>query len=252
MNVWLTLPVLPMHWTISSESPSCLTESWLLQTPLQKCTNVVKKYVNIHAEVKTLWSWLIWQNCCQKHFWGHKTTSKTSVGQGAQGMCYRAVRMKSFEMTNQNSKSLDQVGGSMFDEELVKELCFLYHANHKTGGWSVMVLLFLPITKSGIWNQVKDKLKKSGNHSILHYHVVLSGIRLVSPGILLITQSILVNSTRGTKKVKKKQYILYLMFWPVQLADLDPIELVCDEHELKVRTKQAKSAPQLRKIFQKS
>ena len=61
-------------------------------------------------------------------------------------------RIKSFKLTNQNSKSLDQIGGSMCGKELIKELQPPYWINCKTcrrlcyGGWGRL----LPIAKSGI------------------------------------------------------------------------------------------------------
>ena len=44
------LSVLSLQRTISSESPVCVTENWLLQTSLYNWTYVMKKCVNIHYE----------------------------------------------------------------------------------------------------------------------------------------------------------------------------------------------------------
>ena len=71
--------------TISSESPTCETEGWLLQIPMHNWTCVVKKSVKIHCEEKAMWSWLIWQNCCQENTVEEtKQYQKVPLGQGTQ------------------------------------------------------------------------------------------------------------------------------------------------------------------------
>ena len=49
--------------------------------------------------------------------------------------------------------------------------------------------------------------------------------------------SILVNSARGTLKAKRKQHVLQQISWQVQSVDLNPIELVWNELDQKVRAK---------------
>ena len=62
--------------------------------------------------------------------------------------------------------------------------------------------------------------------------MILSGMWLVSQGFVLIQD----NDPKHTNnlyqryiKNKEEQYILQLMSWPAQSADLNPIELVWDE-----------------------
>lgn len=50
-------------------------------------------------------------------------------------------------------------------------------------------------------------------------------------------------------KSKKKQHVLQLIYWPEQLANLNPIELVWDELDQKVGVKQPTSAANLRRIL---
>ena len=70
-----------MQRTISSESQACITEDWLLHW-----TNVMKKSVNIYCQEKTLWSWFIWQNCCQETpIEEAKQYLKAPVGKGTPG-----------------------------------------------------------------------------------------------------------------------------------------------------------------------
>ena len=63
-----------------------------------------------------------------------------------------------------------------------------------------------------------------------------------------MTQSILVNFAKGT--LRAEQYILQLMFWLAQSADLNTIELVWDELDQKVRAKQPTSAAYLWLLLQ--
>ena len=67
-----------------------------------------------------------------------------------------------------------------------------------------------------------------------------------------MTQSILVNTARGTLKGKEKQHILQLMSWPGQSVDLNPIELMWDELDRKVRAKQSTSVAHFWQLLQES
>ena len=65
-----------------------------------------------------------------------------------------------------------------------------------------------------------------------------------------MTQSLQVNSARGTLKSKEEQHILQLMSWQAQSVDLNPIELVWDELDRKVKAKQPASVAHLWKLLQ--
>lgn len=62
-----------------------------------------------------------------------------------------------------------------------------------------------------------------------------------------MTQSILVNSAS-----KEEHHFLQLMSWPVQPAELNPIELLWDELGRKVRAKQPANAAHLWQLLQES
>ena len=53
-------------------------------------------------------------------------------------------------------------------------------------------------------------------------------------------------------KNKEKQHIHQLMSWPAQIADLNPIELLWDERDWKVRAKQATNATDTWQLLQES
>ena len=53
-------------------------------------------------------------------------------------------------------------------------------------------------------------------------------------------------------KNKKEQHIFQLMSWPVQSADLNPIEMVWGKLDRKVRTKQPTSTTHLWRLLQES
>ena len=68
----------------------------------------------------------------------------------------------------------------------------------------------------------------------------------------MTSQNILVDPTRGTLKAKRKKHVLQLMSWPAHSVDLKHIELVWDELDRKVRTKQPTSAAHLWPLLQES
>ena len=70
----------------------------------------------------------------KKHCWGCKTMSKGFSGPICTKTAQLVSGIKSFELKNQSSKSLDQIGESMSSEVLVKELKPPYHTNRKVWG----------------------------------------------------------------------------------------------------------------------
>ena len=102
---------------------------------------------------------------------------------------------------------------------------------------------------------VKGKLNQISYHSILQHHVIPSGMHLVGQGFVLMQ----VNDLKHTSKLcqryiksKEEKYILQLLSWPAQSADLNPIELVWDKLEQKVRAKQPTSAAHLWQLLLES
>ena len=106
-------------------------------------------------------------------------------------------------------------------------------------------------SKVGDLHLVKGKLNQSGYHSILHYHVEWGLWVKDLYSWKMMSKSILVSSARGTLKAKRNS-ISFNMFRPVQSANLNPIELVWDELDRKVRVKQATSETHLWQLFQES
>ena len=74
--------------------------------------------------------------------------------------------------------------------------------------------------------QVKGKLNRTGDHSVLQHHTIPSGTQLVAQGFLLIQD----NDPKHTNKLcqryiqsKEEQHVLHLTCWLTQSADLNPM-----------------------------
>ena len=131
----------------------------------------------------------------------------------------------------------------------------------KQGGGSVMVCVWcvwggiLPVAKSGICNKGRInwiKLAITAYCSIMRSYLEHGLLLKDLYSYKIMTQSILVNSARGTLKVTRNSSLLQLMSWLAQSADLNPIELVWDELGWKVRAKQPTSVAHLWQLLQKS
>ena len=89
----------------------------------------------------------------------------------------------------------------------------------------------------------------------LQHHTIPYRTQLVGQGFILMQD----NDPKHTSKLcqmyfksKEEQHILQLMSWPAQSADLNPIELVWDELDWKVKAKQPTSATHLWQLLQES
>ena len=99
-------------------------------------------------------------------------------------------------------------------------------------------------------HQGKCKLNQIGYHSILLLHAIPSETQLVDQGFVCMQD----NDPKHTSKlcqryIKSKEEVMSL---PVQSADLNPIELVWDELDRKVRTKQPTRAAHLWQLLLES
>ena len=164
--------------TISLELPACVIEGWLLQTSLHNWNNIVKKCGNVHLKAKTLWSWPICQNCCQEI-----TIEKIKQCQKAP-LYWRIFRL--------NRRGLCAAKSQW------KNCNPLYHTNWESCG------IFLPMVKSGIctrwWaNWIRPAIIAYYSITWSHLEGGLWVKNLYSCKIT--TQSMLINSTRGTLKV---------------------------------------------------
>ena len=221
-----------------------MTEGWLLHISLHNWTNVKKKCVNLHCEEKTLWSWPIWQNCWQETTVEEaKQCQKVPVGQGAQ-------RLDQWNKVLWTDESKFKIFGSnrrVCVQQKVNESattpCITSTVKHREG--TVMVLEDFANCKIKDLHKMKGKLNQTNYHSILHHHVIPW---LVGQGFVLMQD----NDPKHTCKLyqryiksKEEQHILQLMSWPVQYTDLNPIDLMWDGLDQKVRDKQPTSAAHL-------
>ena len=88
--------------------------------------------------------------------------------------------------------------------------------------------------KVGDLYQLKGKLNQTVYHSILQSHTIPSGTWLVGQGFVHIYDNDPKQTSRfGQKYLKsnEEQYVLHLISWPAQSADLNPIKLVWNEIE---------------------
>ena len=125
----------------------------------------------------------------------------------------------------------------------------------KHGGGSVMVWGCFAGSRVGDLFRVRGTLNQNGYHSILQRHAIPSGMRLVGQGFILQQD----NDPKHKSKLcqnylaKKEQAgKLENMEWPAQSPDLNPIELVWDEMDRRVKAKQPTSATHLWELLQQT
>ena len=129
----------------------------------------------------------------------------------------------------------------------------LYYSNHKA--WRSLCYGMGSFANFEVGDLHKGKLNKASYHSILLHHAIPTRTRLVGQGFVLMQDNYLKHISKLCQsyiKSKEEQHILQLMFWLAQSADLNPIELVWDEHDQKVRAKQVKSVAHLWQLLQES
>ena len=162
---------------ISSELPADMTEDWLLQTSLHNWTSVMwKMCVNIYFEEKTLWSWHIWQNCCQK------TTAEETK------LCQKALAHKD---THRLDESKFKTFGSkrriyVWWKVGQRATTLSITSTVKHGGGCVIKWGAFAYCKVRNLHKVKGKLNQTSFHSILQHHAIPSGIWLIGQGFGLM------------------------------------------------------------------
>lgn len=118
----------------------------------------------------------------------------------------------------------------------------------KHGGGSVMVWGCFAADKVGDLHKVQGILNQHGYHSILQRHALPSGRRLVGANFVLQQD----NDPKHTSKLckaylakKEDAGVLSVMTWPAQSPDLNPIELLWDELDRRVRAMRPVNVNQL-------
>ena len=125
----------------------------------------------------------------------------------------------------------------------------------KHGGGSVMVLGAFLNCKVGSLHKVRSKLNQKGYQSIFQYHAIPFGTRHVRQGFVLMQDNDpKPYSKLWQKNIKKKaeQHVFQLMCWPVESAKLNPIKLVWNKLDQKVRAKQRTIEAHLWQFMQES
>ena len=118
----------------------------------------------------------------------------------------------------------------------------------KHGGGSVMVWGCFAGNQTGDLYKISGILNQRGYHSILQRHAKPSGLRLVGQPFVLQQDNDPKHTSNLCKNYlakKEAEGKLKLMTWPAQSPDLNPIELVWDELDRKVRNKQPTNAVNL-------
>lgn len=125
----------------------------------------------------------------------------------------------------------------------------------KHGGGSVMVWGCFSYAGVGDLYRIKGTLDRNGYHHILKTHANPSGMRLIGRGYVFQQD----NDPKHTSKLclnflknKENSGELKIMKWPPQSPDLNPIELLWDELDRKVRKLNPTSSDDLWKALQTS
>ena len=163
---------------------------------------------------------------------------------------------QSYGQTNRNLKSSALNGVNTFAEkvnERFKKECILPTVKH--GGGSVMVWGCFSHAGVGKLVKVNGILEQKQYHSILQRHAIPSGVSLIGRGFIFQQD----NDPKHTSKLcarylngKKEAGELDIMEWPSQSPDLNPIELLWDELDRRVRDLNPTSLPTLWNCLQEA
>ena len=96
-------------------------------------------------------------------------------------------------------------------------------------------------------------LNQHGYHSILQRHASTSGLRLVGPSFIFQQDNDPKHTSRlckGYLTKKESDGVLRQMTWPPQSPDLNPMEMVWDEMDRRVKAKGPTSAQHLWELLQ--
>lgn len=134
--------------------------------------------------------------------------------------------------------------------ERYKSNCILPTVKH--GGGSVMVWGCFSHAGIGQLIKIEGIMKKEQYHNILQRHAIPSGIQLIGRGFIFQQDNDPKHTSRlcaDYLKGKKDNGVLEIMEWPPQSPDLNPIELLWDELDRRVRDLKPTSLPDLWKCL---
>ena len=93
--------------------------------------------------------------------------------------------------------------------------------------------------------QVKGKMNQTVYQSITQYHAILSRVRQVTLGFVLMQDKDAKNISKPSQRYKEsieEQHVFQVISWLAQSVDLNPMELMGDERNGKTRSKQPTTA----------
>lgn len=139
-----------------------------------------------------------------------------------------------------------------FKHERASKQCIVPTVKH--GGGNVMVWGCFSAAGVGDLIEVTGRMKKEQYQQIILNHAESSGFRLIGAGFELQQDNDPKHTAKDTTALLKKkvhQGMFTWMDWPSQSPDFNPIELLWDELDRKVRTDPPTSKPDLLKKLQK-
>lgn len=122
----------------------------------------------------------------------------------------------------------------------------------KHGGGSIMMWGSFLGDKVGDLYKVEGILKKEQYHKILSRYAIPSGLRLHGQGFVMQQDNDPTHTSKLCKNFLQKKAeagVLELLEWPSQSPDINPIELIWEEMDRRIKKKRPTSLPGLEKII---